>query len=129
MILAFILGSLLLICFVILVIFWCKKAVSDEKAFAMFLTTLSLSMGLSCICGGIGLCVGAKDSYNEMLTEKHFIEENYNSQDILTSLEVSNRYFQYQFKLANMKKDKKESFLTSQYLFYDIDALNLDIGD
>ena len=129
MILAFILGLLLLICFVALVIFWLKKEISEEKAFAIFLTTLSLSMGLSCIAGGIRLCVVAKDSYNEMLTEKHFIEENYNSEDILTSLEVSDRYFQYQFKLANMKKDKKESFLTSQYLFYDIDALNLDIGE
>ena len=129
MILAFILGSWLLICFVALVIFWFKKEIGEEKAFAIFLTALSLSMGLSCIASGIRLCVVAKDSYNEMLTEKSFIEENYNSEDILTSLEVSDKYFQYQFKLANMKKDKEESFLISQYLFYDIDALDLDIGE
>lgn len=129
MILAFILGSWLLICFVALVIFWLKKEIGEEKAFAIFLTALSLSMGLSCIASGIRLSVVAKDSYNEMLIEKAFIEENYNSEDILTSLEVSDKYFQYQFKLANMKKDKEESFLISQYLFYDIDALDLDIGE
>lgn len=129
MILAFILGSLLLICFVALAIFCFKKEISEEKAFAIFLTTLSLSMGLSCIAGGIRLCVIAEDSYNEMLAEKQFIEENYNSEDILTSLEVNNRYFQYQFKLANMKKDKKESFLTSQYLFYDTDILDLNLRE
>lgn len=129
MILMFILGSWLLICFVALVIFWLKKEISEEKACAIFLTALSLSMGLSCIASGIRLCVIAEDSYNEMLVEKHFIEENYKSEDVLTSLEVSDRYFQYQFKLTNMKKDKKESFLTSQYLFYDIDALSLDIGE
>ena len=129
MILAFILGSWLLICFVALVILWLKKEISDEKACAIFLTTLSLSAGLSCIASGIRLCVIAEDFYNEMLAEKYFIEENYKSEDILTSLEISDRYFQYQFTLANMKKDKKESFLTSQYLFYDIDALNLEIGE
>ena len=107
MILAFILGSLFLICFVVLVIFQLKKEVREEKAFAIFLTTLSLSMGLSCIAGGIRLFVIAEDSYNKMLAEKQFIEENYNSEDILTSLEVNNRYFQYQFKLDNMKKEGK----------------------
>ena len=129
MLLLFIFCCVFIACAVVVIIFKIKGSCKDEPALANFLLGLSLGIGLFSLAGGIKLNVGAKNTYNDMLIEKAYIEENINSDDIFTSLDAYDRYFQYQFKLANMKKDKKESFLTSQYLFYDIDALNLDIGE
>lgn len=129
MLLFIIFGVIFIACTIVIIIFKAKGSCKDEPAFANYILGLCSSMSILLVIGGVKLPIDANKNYTYMMTEKAYIEENINSDDIFTSLDASNRYFQYQFKLANMKKDKKESFLTSQYLFYDIDALNLDIGE
>lgn len=127
MLLLFIFGCLFSICAIVITILKIKGSCKDEPAFANFILGLSLSIGLTSLVGGINLTVDAKDTYNQMLTEKVFIEQNINSNDIFNSLDVHDRYFQYQFKLEQMKRNKNNGWIASMYYFYDLEKLELNI--
>ena len=127
MLLLFIFGCVFIACAVVVIIFKIKGSCKDEPALASFLLGLSLGIGLFSLAGGIKLNVGAKNTYNDMLIEKAYIEENINSDDIFTSLDANNRYFQYQFKLEQMKRSKENDWIASMYYFYDLDKLELNI--
>ena len=127
MLLLIIFGCVFIACAVVVIIFKIKGSCKDEPALASFLLGLSLSIGLFSLVGGINLIVDAKNNYNDMLIEKTYIEENINSNDIFTSLDANNRYFQYQFKLEQMKRSKENGWIASMYYFYDLDKLELNI--
>ena len=129
MLLLFIFGCVFIACAVVVIIFKIKGSCKDEPALANFLLGLSLSIGLFSLVGGINLTVDANKNYTYMMTEKAYIETNFNSEDILTSLDVSNRYFQYQFKLERMKESKNDGWIASMYYFYDLEELELDVKE
>ena len=127
MLLLIIFGCVFIACAVVVTIFKIKGSCKDEPALANFLLVLSLSFGLFSLAGGINLTVDAKNNYNDMLIEKTYIEENINSDDIFTSLDAYDRYFQYQFKLEQMKINKEDGWIASMYCLYDLDKLELNI--
>ena len=127
MLLLFIFGCLFITCAIVITILKIKGSCEDEPSFANFILGLSLSIGLISLVGGINLTVDAKDTYNQMLTEKVFIEQNINSDNIFNSLDAHDRYFQYQFKLEQMKRSKNDGWIASRYYFYDLEKLDLNI--
>ena len=129
MLLLFIFCCVFIACAVVVIIFKIKGSCKDEPALANFLLGLSLGIGLFSLAGGIKLNVGAKNTYNDMLIEKAYIEENINSDDIFTSLDAYDRYFQYQFKLEQMKINKEDGWIASMYYFYDVEKLELDVKE
>lgn len=127
MLLLFIFGCLFITCAIVITILKIKGSCKDEPAFANFILGLSLGIGLTSLVGGIKLTIDAKDTYNQMLTKKVYIEENINSDDIFNSLNAHNDYFQYQFKLEEMKRSKNDGWIASMYYFYDLKKLELNI--
>ena len=125
--LLFIFGCVFIACAIVVIIFKIKGSCKDEPALANFLLGLGLSFGLFSLVGGIKLNVDAKNTYNDMLIEKIYIEETINSDDIFTSLDAHDKYFQYQFKLEQMKRNKENGWIASMYYFYDLDKLELNI--
>ena len=127
MLLLFIFGCLFITCAIVTIILKIKGSCEDEPAFANFILGLSLGIGLTSLVGGINLTVDAKDTYNQMLTEKGYIEEHINSDDIFNSFDAHNTCFQYQFKLEQMKQNKNNGWIASMYYFYDLEKLELNI--
>lgn len=127
MLLYIIFGVLFLICTVIMIVIKFVAKDSKEPAFANFLLALCISFTALFGIAGFKLSGDAKDNYNQMLTEKVFIEQNINSDDIFNSLSAHDRYFQYQFKLEQMKRSKNDGWIASMYYFYDLEKLELNI--
>ena len=127
MLLFIIFGTIFIACVVVVIIFKAKGSCKDEPAFANYILGLCLSMGILFAIGGVKLSTDANKNYNYMMKEKAYIEENIDNNDIFTSLDASNRYFQYQFKLERMKESKENDWIASMYYFYDLDKLELNI--
>ena len=127
MLLYIIFGVLFLICTIIMIVIKFIIKDSKEPAFANFLLALCISFTAFFGIAGFKLSSDAKDNYNQMLAEKVFIEQNINSDDIFNSLDAHDRYFQYQFKLEQMKRSKNDGWIASMYYFYDLEKLELNI--
>lgn len=129
MLLFIIFGVIFIACTIITIIFKAKGFCEDEPAFANYILGLCSSMSILLAIGGVKLSIDANKNYTYMMTEKAYIEENINSNDIFTSLDASNRYFQYQFKLERMEANKEDGWIASMYYFYDLEELELDIKE
>ena len=127
MLLYIIFGVLFLICTIATTII--KFVIKDNKepAFANFLLALCIYFTAFFGIFGFKLSSDAKDTYNQMLIEKVFIEQNINSDDVFNSLDAHTTYFQYQFKLEQMKRSKNDGWIASMYYFYDLEKLELNI--
>lgn len=127
MLLCIIFGVIFIACTIVIIILKAKGSCNDEPAFANYILSLCSSMGILSTIGGVKLSIDANKNYTYMMIEKSYIEENIDSDDIFTSLDASNRYFQYQFKLEQMKRNKENGWIASMYYFYDLDKLELNI--
>ena len=127
MLLYVIFGVLFLICTIVMIVIKFVIKDSKEPAFANFLLALCISVTALFGVAGFELSGDAKDKYNQMLTEKIFIEQNINRNDIFNSLDAHNTYFQYQFILEQMKRSKNDGWIASMYYFYDLEKLELNI--
>lgn len=76
---------------------------------------------------GHALRFEAKQTYNELLEQKQFIEQNYSDTDILTQWQVHDEYFKYMFKYEQIM-ESYESGIMSGYWGMDIKMLKLNIG-
>ena len=76
---------------------------------------------------GHGIRFEAKKTYNELLVQKQFIEQNYNNNDDLcTQWQFYDECFRYMFKYENAMKSY-ESGIMSGYWGMDMDALRLEL--
>ena len=129
MLLYFIFSCLFIACAIMTIIFKIKGVCKDEPAFANYILGFSLGVSILFAIGSVNLSTDANKNYTYMMTEKEYIETNFNNDDILTSLDASNRYFQYQFKLERMKASKEDGWIASMYYFYNLEDLKLDIKE
>ena len=127
MLLFIILGVVFIACTIVTIIFKAKGFCKNEPAFANYILGFCLSVSILLAIGSIKLLTDANKNYTYMMTEKEYLETNFNSDDILTSLDVNNRYFQYQFKLEKMKASKEDGWIASMYYFYDLEELELNV--
>ena len=127
MLLYIIFGVLFLISTIVMIVIKFGTKDSKEPAFASFLLALCISFTTLFGIAGFKLSSDAKDTYNQMLAEKVFIEQNIKSENIFNSLDAHDRYFQYQFKLEQMKRSKNDGWIASMYYSYDLEKLELNI--
>ena len=86
----------------------------------------TLICGALLIIAGHGLRFEAKKTYSELLGQKQFIEQNYNSEDLFTQWEVHDEYFKYMFKYEQVM-ESYESGIMSGYFGMDMSRLKLNI--
>ena len=67
--------------------------------------TTTIVFGSLFIVGGYCLRVEAVETYNELIANKNFIEQNFNSDDICTQYEAHDAYFRYMFKYEQIKNN------------------------
>lgn len=82
--------------------------------------------GALLVIAGHGFRFEAKKTYNEILEQKQFIEQNYNSEDLFTRWEVHDEYFKYMFKYEQAMENY-ESGIMSGYFGMDMSKLKLNI--
>ena len=80
--------------------------------------------GALLVLAGHTLRFEAKETYNELLEQKQFIEQNYNEAGVLIQYE----YFQYMFKYERAM-ESYESGIMSGYFGMDMERLKLNLGD
>lgn len=129
MLLLVIFGILFLLCFIAVLVLRLNGYCKGELAFSNFLLGLCAIISIGSFIGTFKCKAVAESRYTNMLIEKSWIEENINSDDIFSSVDAYNRYFQYQFKLERMQESKENGLIASIYYFYDINALELNIGE
>ena len=84
--------------------------------------------GALLVLAGHGLRFEAKKTYTELLEQKQFIEQNYNSDDLFTQWEMHCDYFKYMFKYEQAM-ESYESGIMSGYFGMDMSQLKLNLGD
>ena len=98
----------------------------DKTLGTMCATATSLG-GALLMFFGIGLRMEALRTYDELIAEKAYIEQNYDTDDLFTQLEVHDAYFKYMFKYNQVMEHGNES-IVSQYYSLDLAALKLNIN-
>ena len=76
-----------------------------DKHVCVGVLTATIVFGSLLIIGGHCLHAEAIETYNELLTSKNFIEQNFNSDDICTQYEAHDAYFRYMFKYEQIKNN------------------------
>lgn len=86
---------------------------------------IAFIFGILLIVYGISTYCTAARRYNEMLINKEYIETNWRSEDLMTQLEVQDKYRSYIFKLNIIESDKS---IFSPYWGLDVDNLILEVS-
>ena len=122
----FILGGAFLISSIIPALLLAFK--HADKTVCVGSLVATLIGGSLLVIAGHGLRFEAKKTYNELLEQKQFIEQNYNDADILTQWQVHDEYFKYMFKYERAI-ESYESGIMSGYFGMDMSQLKLNLED
>lgn len=95
-------GSLLIVALIPALLLIFEHA---DKHVCVGVLTATIVFGSLLIIGGHYLHAEAIETYNELMTSKNFIEQNFNSDDICTQYEAHDAYFRYMFKYEQIKNN------------------------